>query len=78
MNEELIVRKLQEEKYGSIHNPTDRNTVMLKIMGFRESLDRDLEVFKKNPSAKNFSELKMSMYWYQYWMQKATYDEVEE
>ena len=52
--------------------------LMLKIMTFRESLDRDLEVFKKNPSAKNFSELKMSMYWYQYWMQKATYDEVEE
>jgi len=78
MNEEKIVRQLQEEKYGPVNQPTDENTVRLKIMGFRQVLDDDLRAFKKNPSAKNFSELKMSMYWYQYWMQKATYDEVEE
>jgi hypothetical protein len=78
MNEEILVRKLQEEKYGPIYQPTDKNTVMVRISGFREALERDLEEFKRNPSAKNFTELKMSMYWYQYWSQKAIYDEVEE
>ena len=41
-------------------------------------LTEDLAEFKENPSNENFSSLKMTMYWYQYWMQKATYDEVEE
>ncbi len=78
MNEEQIVRQVQEEKYGRVNHPTDENTVRLKIMAFRQSLDDDLQEFKKNPSANNFSSLKMSMYWFQYWSEKATYDEVEE
>ena len=78
MNENKIVRQIQEKKYGPINSPYPENTVRIKVMGFRDSLDSDLEEFKKNPSHKNFEELKMSMYWYQYWKQKATYDEVEE
>tara|TARA_R100001510_G_C7457564_1_gene79556 strand:+ start:70 stop:306 length:237 start_codon:yes stop_codon:yes gene_type:complete len=77
MNEREIVRRLQEEKYGAIDSPYPENTVRIKVMGFRESLDMDLQEFKKNPSYKNFEELKMSMYWYQYWSLKAVYDEVE-
>ena len=78
MNEEKIVRQLQEERYGPVNQPTDENTVRIKMMAFRKGLDDDLHAFKKNPSAKNFTSLKMSMYWFQYWSEKATYDEVEE
>ena len=78
MNEELMIRKLQEERYGPVHQPTDEQTIRIKVLGFRQMLTEDLTKFKDNPSAENFSSLKMSMYWYQYWMQKATYDEVEE
>ena len=78
MNEELMIRKLQEERYGPVHQPTDEQTIRIKVLGFRQMLTEDLAEFKNNPSAENFSSLKMSMYWYQYWMQKATYDEVEE
>lgn len=78
MKEEILVRKLQEEQYGPISQPTDENTVRIKIRGFREVLENDLKAFLENPSAKNFSGLKMSMYWYQYWMKKAVYEEVEE
>ena len=78
MNEEMLVRQLQEEKYGSIHQPADEQSVRIKILAFRQGLEDDLNAFKKNPSARNFTSLKMTMYWYQYWSQKATYEEVEE
>lgn len=78
MREEITVRKLQEEKYGPINQPTDTDTVRLKTLGFKNSMNMDLEKFKKDPSSENFSELKMSMYWFQYWANKAVYDEVEE
>ena len=78
MNEELMVRKLQEEKYGPVHQPTDEQTVRIKLLGFRQMLAEDMAEFRENPSAENFNSLKMTMYWYQYWKQKATYDEVEE
>jgi len=78
IEEETLVRQLQEEKYGPISQPTDETTVLIKIMAFKEGLNDDLQAFIENPSAKNFSGLKMSMYWYQYWMKKAVYEEVEE
>ena len=78
MNEEKLVRQLQEERYGAIHRPTDEQTVRIKVLSFRQMLTEDLAEFKNDPSTENFNSLKMSMYWYQYWMQKATYDEVEE
>lgn len=78
MNEEIMALRAMEEKHGSIHKPMDANTVRMNIMNYREMLAKDMDEFIRRPSAKNFSSLKMSMYWYQYWSNKETYDEVEE
>lgn len=78
MNEEMLAFKAMEERHGSIHKPMDANTVRMNVMNYRATLVRDLNEFIQRPSANNFTSLKMSMYWYQYWNSKATYDEVEE
>jgi hypothetical protein len=78
MNEEMLALKTMEETHGSIHKPMDANTVRMNIMNYRMMLTKDTDEFIRRPSAKNFSSMKMSMYWYQYWSNKATYDEVEE
>ena len=77
MTEEIQVRKKQEEMYGAIDKPMTENEVRIKIMASRQIMDKDFTAFNKNPSARNFKDLKFSMYWYQYWMKKATYEEVE-
>ena len=78
MNEEKLALEAMEEVHGPIHKPMDNNSVRIKIHTVREVLTQDLNKFIKNPSSKNFNSMKMSMYWYQYWSQKETYDEVEE
>ena len=77
MREEIKVRKQQEKMYGAIDKPMTENEVRIKIRASRACMEDDFDKFKKNPSARNFTELKYSMYWYQYWMKKATYEEVE-
>ena len=77
MIEEIQVRKKQEEMYGAIDKPMTENEVRIKIMASREIMEKDFITFSKNPSSRNFKDMKFSMYWYQYWMKKATYEEVE-
>ena len=77
MIEEIQVRKKQEEMFGPIDKPMTENEVGIKIMACREIMEKYLITFSKNPSSRNFKDLKFTMYWYQYWMKKATYEEVE-
>ena len=77
MIEEIQVRKKQEEMFGPIDKPMTENEVGIKIMACREIMEKYFITFSKNPSSRNFKDLKFTMYWYQYWMKKATYEEVE-
>jgi hypothetical protein len=77
MTEEIRVRKKQEEMYGPIDRPMTGNEVRIKIRASREVMDKDFIAFNKSPCTRNFKNLKFSMYWYQYWMKKAIYEEVE-
>ena len=77
MIEEIQIRKKQEEMFGPIDKPMTENEVGIKIMACREIMEKYFITFSKNPSSRNFKDLKFTMYWYQYWMKKATYEEVE-
>ena len=78
MNEEDIVRKLMEKKHGRISQPTTVVEKWSSLNATRGVLEQDVLMFLEHPSTSRFNELKMSMYWYQYWKQKEVYKEVEE
>tara|TARA_R100000700_G_C3127815_1_gene114202 strand:- start:91 stop:327 length:237 start_codon:yes stop_codon:yes gene_type:complete len=77
MKEEIQVRKQQERMHGPINEPMLENEVRINIMASRQCMEDDFVKFKKNASIRNLRDLRFSMYWYQYWMNKATYEEVE-
>ena len=78
MNEEDIVRKIMEKKHGRISQPTSVVEKWSKVNAIRAVLEQDVLMFLEHPTTARFSELKMSMYWYQYWKQKEVFEEVEE
>ena len=77
MKEETQIRKIQEEMHGDVNKPMTENEVGIKIMASRNVMKKDFLAFQEDPTSHNLTELKFAMYWYQYWMNKATYEEVE-
>lgn len=75
MEEEIKVRKHQEKEYGPIDKPMPEKEVKNNIMASRKCLEDDFAKFKKDASIRNLRDLRFIMYWYQYWMNKATYKE---
>lgn len=70
MSMEDRIYEIIEEAYGSVHEPAPIEKITGLKKDSNEGMDMALDLFRDNPSARNWNLLITAMMTYQYWTNK--------
>ena len=72
---ETTILGLLEQEYGSVHERVDTPFRHKKRMGATDAFSKAYASYLDNPSSVNYNMVITTMLAYQYWTQKATFNE---